>query len=171
MSCNKCVRENIYNMLPIKGAYLFMFVFLSFFTGSLRYMLLQHIRPVNLLKPQNSLTECDCVRWCGLCMTDVWWLKWQVGVHGAWETSYDAMVTFSPLSRISDPVARLLLGAMLHNRRNWFNLCVQMSDNKAHVGGEMVAVGSKKLLCPTMPLRSYIQWLKKPFQCLAVLTC
>ena len=30
------VSENIYNMLPIKGAYLFMFVFLSFFTGSLR---------------------------------------------------------------------------------------------------------------------------------------
>ena len=30
---------------------------------------------------------------------------------------------------------------------------VQMSDNKAHVGREMVAVGSKK---PSMPLRPYI---------------
>ena len=42
-----------------------------------------------------------------------------VRVCGAWETSYDVMVTFSPLSRISDPAARQLLGAML---RNWFNL-------------------------------------------------
>ena len=45
-----------------------------------------------------------------------------VRVHGAWEMSYNAMVTFSPLSQISDPVARQLLGAMLRNRRDWFNL-------------------------------------------------
>ena len=45
-----------------------------------------------------------------------------VQVHGTWEMSYDAMATFSPLSRISDPVVRQLLGTMLCNQRSWFNL-------------------------------------------------
>ena len=54
-----------------------------------------------------SGNECDSVWWHGLCMTDVWQgLKAasSVWVCGAWEMSYDAMMTFSPLSRISDPV-------------------------------------------------------------------
>ena len=65
-------------------------------------------------------------------------------VCGAWETSYDAMATFSPLSQISDPAARQLLVWCYVIEETDSIYGVQMSDNKARVGGEMVVVGSKK---------------------------
>ena len=63
------------------------------------------------------------------------------------------MATFSPLSQLRQGYYSVQC-YVIEETDSIYG--VQMSNNKACVGEEMVVVGSKRLLCPTMPLRSYI---------------
>ena len=78
-----------------------------------------------------SGNECDSVRWHGLCMTDVWQGSKRQAVCECVVREKWVMMRWWPLVPwvgylilwwIADPVARLLLGVMLCNWRNWFNL-------------------------------------------------